>query len=271
MTSLVEKIFNFWTLLALNIVIILAAEFTGGGTFFYDTGLVHAIAVFFIILSESRVFVHYHTHDQYLEKLVHTSLIAMAVLAVSHFVEFISYMVLKFHEDAVFANVANFYIISLLLITLGAQMFIDKHDQNRRIFSKIIIALILFQAFVICLFLARDELITLETRSPGVLIYIAGILIAAALTIYKLARIKRLVSISRPFINYLIAAVALIAVSAIQNILYEFFEETLGMPQYQIIYLAHFEFYIALSFFFLSFVRISKLGGLYQALEEKTQ
>lgn len=269
MVKSIERIFNLRTLLLLNIAIILAAELAGGGELFYETGLIHAIAVFFIILSVSRIFVHYHSFDRYLEKLIHFSLFALAVLAFSHFVEFISYELFNFSEDTVFANVANFYVLGLLFIALGAEMFLARHDQRKLVLSYILAAAIVIQSFLISLFLARDHLISLETESPGVFIYLAIVLCVMAFGVYKIRRVGKLVSISRGFINYLTATIVLLSISAAQNILYELFEDALDLPGIQSIYIAHFEFYAALSLMFLSFVSLSRLPGIYSAIAEE--
>ena len=40
-----EKLFTPYALIALNLAIILSAEFVGGGTYFAETGLAHGIAI----------------------------------------------------------------------------------------------------------------------------------------------------------------------------------------------------------------------------------
>lgn len=267
----IEKIFSPWVLLALNAVIIFAAELFGGGEFFIDSGLIHAAAIAFIILSVSRIYEHYHTFDAFLEKMVHASLAAMAIFGFSHIVEFLSYKVFNLHEDAIFANVANFYILSMLLISLGAEYFLKKHDHRRPFFSWAIVCAASVAAFLIFLFSINDKIVSLEEDSPLLPIYIIAILFCAAFVIWQLARIKRTVSITKSFAGYLIAAIGLISFSAIFSILYEIWEEVFGMPDHQIVYVSHFTFYGALSLMFLAFVRLANLPGIYAAIQEQRQ
>lgn len=264
----IEKIFNPWTLLALNAVIIFAAELAGGGEFFMETGLIHAIAIAFILLSVSRVYTHYHTFDAFLERLVHAALAAMTVFSFSHVAEFLSYMVFHLKEDAVFVNVANFYIASMLFIGLGAEYFIRTHNHKNRWAAYVIGFFILLALALIPIFMLRDDLPSLEPGEPMFAIYFVAVLAITTFTIIKLLNIRRLVSMTREFINYLIAAIALIGLSAIQNVAYDVLEE-LGMPDRQIMYTSHFAFYGALSLMFLAFVRLANLPGIYSALQKE--
>ena len=71
----------------------------------------------------------------------------------------------------------------------------------------------------------------------------------------------------RDFVNYFIAAFVLIAISALQYVLYDKLLD-LGMPMLQVVYLSHFLFYGALSLIFLAFARLTNLGGVYGDVEQ---
>ncbi len=265
MSQFLEKILNVWTLLIVNVLIIFAAELTGEGKFFFDTGLIHGIAVVFILLGFSRIYVHYPSYDPVLENLVHCSLAALAVFSLSHVVEFLSYTFTNHSEDSIFANVGNFYIISLLLIILGAEFFIKAHDRKAKpVFFWFLNVMIFFQFFIILLFLMKDNIVSLEPDSPILYAYITATIVFTVLGVLKLKRIEKLVSISKMFVSYLIVALVLIGFSAIQNISYEVLEQALHFPQFQIIYLSHFTFYIALSLMFLAFTHFQNLSGVYK-------
>lgn len=266
----IEKIFNSWTLLALNAIIIFATELAGDGKLFYDTGIIHAIAIAFIILSVFRIFTHYHTFDAFLERLVHAALAAMTVFAFSHVAEFLGYMVFHLQEDAIFINVANFYIASMLFMALGAEYFIKKHDHKNSFATYVIAVVILGALALIPVFMLRDDLASLEPGGPKFVIYFIAVAATTTFTIMKLINIRGLVSMMRELVNYLIAATALVGISAIQNVSYDVLSK-LGMPKYQIIYTSHFAFYGALSLMFLAFVRLSNLPGIYGALQKETK
>lgn len=266
----IEKIFNPWVLLALNAAIIFATELVGGGKLFFNTGLIHAVAVAFIILSVSRIYSHYHTFDAFLERLVHAALFAMTIFAFSHLAEFLSYTVFHLKEDAIFANVANFYIASMLFMALGAEYFVRTHDHKNKWATYAIGAVILAALALIPVFMLRDNLASLDTDEPMFFIYLAAIVVSTIFTMVELVRIRRLVSMTRDFVSYLLAATALIGLSAVQNISYDFLEK-IGLPNYQIIYTSHFAFYGALSLMFLAFVRLANLPGIYSALQEQKE
>src|SRR3989344_6612019 len=103
---IIDKYLGLNFFLALNILIILLAQTVGNGTLFYRTGIIHIIAIGFVVLALIRAFFHYYTYDHILEKFIHSCLIAMFVFAISHLVEFFSFIVLHRYADSVYINVA---------------------------------------------------------------------------------------------------------------------------------------------------------------------
>lgn len=260
-----EEIFSPWVLLWINIAIVLAAEFLGDRQFFYETGLVHALAVFFIFLAFSRVLQHYYTYDPVLEKFVHASLAALIIFSASHLVEFLSYVVFNVHEDAIFANVINFYIISIILLVIGADSFLKTLKERSRLFIWIMGAVIgIFSLLVLANF-ANDELVSLEPLTLVFNFYVVAIAFFGILGVYWVRRIKKAVPATAGFVNYLTATVVVITLAGIQNLLYEPLEE-IGIPAYQSVYISHFAFYAALSLMFLAYVKLHTLGGVYDDL-----
>lgn len=263
MMEKLDKIFGPVTLLILNIVIIFAVEFAGKGTYFFATGLIHAIAIFFIFLAAFRIFMHYYSYDHFLEKFVHGAIVAFVLLAASHVVEFVSYTVFHMTDSAVFANVANFYAASLLAITLGAERFLATHDDRK---SRLIGALkagIIFLVLLSASFFINNNLVSLETTNPVPFIYAALSILIAVLAIKKVSRIKKITSYSAGFANYLIAAIILILISVFPDIFYDQLRD-FTISNMQIIYLSHFIFYAALSLIFLAFKQFSHPGGVYE-------
>jgi len=261
-----DKIFNPVVLLALNVAIILGAEFVGGGNFFYDSGLIHAIAVLFILLAAARIFFHRYVYDQYLEKFIHFSIAAFIVFALSHLIEFYTYEVLKLSLDTVFANVANFYAVSLILFALGAESFLSVHDKRRPWLLWLLGIILAALSLLVAIFLAQSSLVSLEITSPIPLIYVAAIAIIGAIACVKIFRISTLVSISSTFSGYMIAAIVLIMAAVLPNIFYEPLQ-TLGFDERQVIYISHFIFYAALSLMFLAF-RTFSFTGIYSEAEK---
>lgn len=271
MKSTLDKIFNPYSLAVINVIIILLAEFAGGGRLFFNSGLIHLIAVLFIVLSVARIFVRYYTFDPILERFLYASLAAFIVFTVSHIVEYTSMMVFHIYQDATFANVVNFYLISILTLAVGAELFLKVyHGRGARLIM--LLSGIIAAIFVlIAAFLINPNLISLEPDSWMPYTYALALLGAGFYGIFKMLQIRKLVTIAVGFVNYLVAAIALIMLAAMFDVFYEFLEHYLGIADYQIIYFSHFAFYAALSLMFLAYAKLSYLGEFYEEIKKIAQ
>lgn len=261
MTDQIEKILNPFVLLFINLSIVVLAEFVGGGMFFYRTGIIHVIALGFIGLAALRVRAHYYSYDQYLEKVMHASLIAMGIFAISHIFEAVSFSVFHAYEDPIFASVANFYIISLLVITIGTELFLKKLFQ-RSYALVIFLEVLVVGFFALSIYFIKDgSVVSLEPDSVAVPLYAVAIFAAGLYALLRLRQIKSHVPMSSNFLNYYIASIVLIVIAALFNIGYEILVDKFHVPEFQVIYMSHFLFYGALSLMFLAFNYMRDLGG----------
>ncbi len=260
-----EKILNPWVLLSLNVLIIIATELSG--SFFQETGIIHLIAILFVVLAISRIFVHYDVYDRFLKLLIIGGSVALVILSLSHIVEFLGYVVFKTYEDAIFINVVNFYVISMLVVTVGAEYFIHALKRNPiTTISVLITGIVAFFFLTLSIFLKKIS-VSLEPNEAIVYVYGAIVLVTLFFSINYLSKIKREVPIMSGFVDYFIASFILIALSALQYVFYDVLQKT-GMPMLQIVYISHFLFYGALSFIFLAFARLTNLGGVYKEADE---
>ncbi len=261
MPTKLEKILNEWVLLAVNVAILLATELSG--QYFAKTGIIHLIALIFVILGISRIFIYYDAYDRYLRLLIRGGSMALIIFSISHLVELLGYIYFKTYMDAIFINVINFYIMSMLAVTIGAEYFLRALKKGRAVVIVILSAgVITFLLLTISIFLNQ---ISVSLEPSGLTPYIYGLLVVAApvFSINRLISIKKHVSIMVGFVNYFIAAFVLITISALQYVFYDVFRG-LGMPDFQVVYVSHFLFYGALTLMFLAFVRLANLGGVYQ-------
>ncbi len=263
-----EKIFNPTTLLFANIAIIAATEFTG--QLFFRLGIIHIVAILFIALSVIRIFVRYYSYDPILEKFFQASLGALFVFTLSHIVEYFSMgaSAFAYYSDSVLINTVNFYLISLMLVIIGAETFLRIKDSRSAIQIKGLIALIFLLVISIFVFTTKTDLVSLELDKPEPYVYMALILIFGLIALKKTRMIGKHVSISTAFTNFLTASIILTMLSAAPYILYDLLEKKFGIPLFQIMYLSHFFFYASLSLFFLAFGRIKIAGGVYKNLEK---
>ena len=65
-----EKLLSPYSLIAFNLTIFFSAEFFGGGTYFEETGLMHAIAIVFVVLILIRIFSEYAFSDHILRRFL---------------------------------------------------------------------------------------------------------------------------------------------------------------------------------------------------------
>lgn len=262
--SLLDRILNPLSLILINILIIIAAEFTGEGMFFMNTGLIHGIAILFIILAVSRIFFHYYTYDPFFEKIVHGVLGASIIFSISHIYEYASMNIYHTYKDSTFINAVNFYIIGFMLIIIGTESFlrIPAHRSTRLI--KMLIAAISLFAILVIAFTIKSDWASLETDSPLPFIYAFLVLAIGTFGIFIIRKLKKMVPIAANFSNYLLASLSLIIFATVPYIFYEFIEEEFYAytNRHQIIYFSHFAFFAALSLLFLAFTKVS-WGGLY--------
>ncbi|MBI3671334.1 hypothetical protein HY249_00875 [Candidatus Azambacteria bacterium] len=262
-SMLLDKIFTPISLIVLNLLIIISAEFAGGGLFFFQTGFIHILAIFFIILFVFRIFYHHYTFDPIFEKFVHFTLAAALVFAVSHAFEFVSMMFFYYYSDATFANVVNFYLIGIILITIGAELFIKVAIRRSAYIITLLSAATVAFLALIALFLYNSSLISLESGKIAPIIYTFLIAIVGVIGFYVISYMKKIAPVSRPFVNYVLWSVSLLIISTLPYIFYYFIEEELRIEAHQIIYLSHFFFFASLSLLFLSFSKLS-WKGIYQ-------
>lgn len=262
---LIDRIFNPPSLVVINLLIIIVVEFTGNGKFFFETGLIHAVAILFIALTTSRIFYHYYTYDPIFEKFVHSALAASVIFASSHIFEYISMVVFSHYTDAIFANVINFYLIGFILIIIGAESFLRIVASRSTYLIKLFAVAIAVFSGLIILFALNNELISLEPSGLAPFVYAFLIGVFSFLGIYIVFKIKKTVPISAAFSNYLLSSIILIIISTLPYVFYEFIKEELYgyIKEYQIIYFSHFAFFAALSLLFLAFTKL-KWGGLYE-------
>lgn len=267
MQRFLDRVFTPYSLIVLNIGIIFAAETVGHGTFFGESGLIHGIALLFILLALARIFKKYYLFDPEVKMFLRMTLLAMAFFALSHFVEFTSYIIFKSYTDAGFANVINFYLASLVFLYIGTErVFVayDKRSNSRMVAGFFAIAILIA---LTALYIARRDLISLELDSPTPYFYAVFVLAIGIYGIVRMRRIGRLYPWFDQFVGYMVQAISLIMAAALVNIFYDAFV-ALGVDDYRVIYLSHFIFYGAMSVMFLAYGDALKIGGIHKDIRE---
>jgi hypothetical protein len=244
----------------INIAIIVAAEMTGD--FFLQTGLIHIIALLFLLMGISRIFVHYNAFDPYLRPLTLGAVAALLLFSFSHLTEYLSLdHATNGYSDELYVDVTNLYMTAMLLVAFGAQLFLAKRTKSYRLMFVLLLGFCASLTVTVLGFMQKIS-ISLEPDEASVYVYTAIVIGVSVLSIHRMFTLGKTVSIMRSFAGYISAAFFLVTASALHYLLYEILEH-LGMPELQIIYVGHFLFYAALSLIFLAFPRLAMMGGIY--------
>jgi len=260
---MIDKVLNPYVLIVINIGIIIATEMSG--MVFMDTGIIHGIAILFIILALTRIMIPRTITDPTLKKFVSAAFIALVIFAASHVAEFLGYFLTGTYNDASFANVANFYIVSLFTLIIGIEIVLKSYYERSKIILWVSTIGIIIAAALTVLFFIKPDMITLDPGSIVPYIYVVAIVGVTGFGFVNLLEVKRVAPEIAIFTNYISGASALIAISALVNVLYEVLSDSFGVADYQAMYLAHFAFYISLSVLFLSFGKPLEGKGLHAA------
>lgn len=265
-----QKILSPLSLLGINIAIIVAAQLLGGGMMFFNTGIIHGIALLFIVLVIIRIFNRPNIYDPILGSYTLAAIVAMAIFAAAHSVELLRVVVFKSQSHVSYANMINLILLAVILVALaiGAEAFIWRLERRGRLILNtfaILLSLLLVVASYVVL---NPNIHWLPAGSPQLYVYAAATTILCALVLWKILQVRGKVVFMGGFTKYLVAAVILIDFNMIANIFHEQLQ-TAGVPEHQLIYFNHFIFYIVLSMFFLSFSQLRHLGGILDEITAK--
>ncbi|MDE2001680.1 MAG: hypothetical protein KGI60_03920 [Patescibacteria group bacterium] len=265
--KMLNKIFNFYTLVIINVAIIWAAELSGQGHLFFETGAIHGIAILFIILALTRLVEHYYIADPILKRFLQGSLAALLLFSASHVIEFLSYFVAGSYTDALFASVANFYLLSLLMIIIGAEYFLQYYyHRSPQIVRLLMVTAAAFFALTVW-FVFQPASVSLDLQSSTPYLYTLMLCIIGGYAVVDTIQIGKAIPFFKDFSGVLTMAVGLIIFAAVTNIFYDL-HGALGVDEYQFVYLSHFTFYAALSAIYLSFGKLTGTTGLHRDIRE---
>lgn len=264
--SFIRKILTFPNFFLLNLLIIVVVE--ASGDFFYRTGLIHFLAVIYVILALAVVFRHrYYIADPISERFLTASVYALIIFSLAHVLEFFSLEILKISEPVVFVNVVNVCAISILVLVIGVEYIHRSLYKSSSFYINFLWSTLFVLVVAIPLFIGKPNLVSLESRSYFPYIYSLILAIVAGFGLLRIQIAKRITILKR-FVNFLSIGIILILVAGLIHIFHYFLVEK-GLPHYQVIYLMHFAFFIALSYLFTAFESLSQVKGLYKEIETK--
>lgn len=265
---MLEKLLNPYLLISLNLVIILVSEFSGGGVYFEESGLIHLIAVVFVLLCAYTVSSFRHLQGGSFFTIFKGFLIALALFSLVHIVEYLAVIGLigeRLEELADF-NVMVFYAVGFISILIGFKNVLGIYHGSQskvKLLYWMVVPMVLISFFVFI----KGDVEFFGSEIILSLLMVALNVIIGALVIFKSLEIEKIMSMFKHFMRYMRYSFILVIVA----VLFEFLE-IFGLsfiPDTQITYLTHFAFYIALGFQLLAFRQLFNLGGVYEDLEKE--
>lgn len=258
-----EKLFTPYALIALNLAIILSAEFIGGGEYFAESGLAHGIAILFVVLIVIRIFSDYAFSDHILRGFLKIQLAFFLFLGLVHVYEYLGLDVFMFDAEVVELSVMGSYLLWIIGILLALEFVFRIYSKKSAMFT-VILSTLLISGFSVLVGASVSPAIAdiLPEWFPfAILVGIVGFGIAGVLSIMK---IREIMPVFAEYSRYAIPAIVLVILAAFA----EYFEstgslESLGISDTQILYFAHFFVYIAFSLLLVGFGKLKKPTGIY--------
>lgn len=264
--ALLEKLFTPYALIALNLVIILSAEFAGGGTFFAGTGLAHGIAILFVALIIIRIFSDYAFSDYILRGFLKIQLAFFLFLGLVHVYEYLGLDVFMFNAEVVELSVMGSYLLWILGSLLALEFVFRIYSKKSAMFTIVLSALI-FGGFSVLVVASISPAVAGSLPEWILLVILAGIVGFGIISILAIVKIREIMPVFTDYSRCAIPAIILVTFAAF----FEYFESTgslatLGISDTQVLYIAHFLIYIALSFLLVGFGKLKKPTGIYEEM-----
>ena len=101
-----------------------------------------------------RSFFHYYSHDPILEKFIHGAAIAFIIASISHLFEFFAERSFGLSDEVVFSVVAYLYFLSLIILTIGADITLFSATRKNKTeiiilgFLAVVVSLVILISFI---------------------------------------------------------------------------------------------------------------------------
>lgn len=258
-----EKMFTPYILLALNIAGILVTEFAGGGTYFAETGLVHAVAIFFIGLILIRIFSDYAFGDRILKGFLKIQLAFFMFLGFIHVYEYIGLYVININEVVVESSAVLAYLIWILGNIFATEwVFRIYRQSSAKLMATYGVAIALVAAIVVALHVFSSSIHGIPEWTHGVTLSLVAI--SGVISIWRVAQIKKIMPVFNDYARYATPAIILVTLASFSEYAEsEGFLEAFGVSDVQNLYISHFIVYVALSLLFIGFGKLKKPQGIY--------
>lgn len=263
-----DRILNVYSLGLLNVGIVIAAEFVGSGTFFFQTGIIHILAIGFVFLAFSTLHRRYYVADPILQKtFLRGAILSFVLFSCSHVIEFVVFKTRGEYHDVLWATIINFYLLSFCALVIGVEFFLMQIKQGARARRLFFYGLVIVFFVLTIGYMTNTIGISLELDGFQPYVYAGVTLLISAFTFRHVKKIGRTIPVLRSFTNALNPVLVLIVIATFVSILYEL-HDTIHVAEYHFVYISHFAFYASLSAMYLAFRTLEHLPGVPGELKE---
>lgn len=265
--ALLEKLFNPYVLIAINLVLILSTQLVGNGTFFAETGLVHAASLIFVGLIVVRIFSEYAFGDYILKGFLKIQLAFFLFLGLVHVYEYFALHFFMLDHEAVELSAMLSYFVWIIGFCLAIEFVFRIYFKKSATFMATLYAILAVSVVgLVALNVSHEVVEEMEDWIPTTtFIGIAGFGILAILSTLK---IRKIMPVFVEYSYYAVPAVVLMALTALS----EYFESThhlleiFGISDIQNLYIAHYFMYAAFSLLLIGFGKLKKPKGIYEEM-----
>ncbi|HXV26905.1 MAG TPA: hypothetical protein VD862_02700 [Candidatus Paceibacterota bacterium] len=251
-------------LLAVNAGIFALAELTTWLS--WVPASIHGIAILFVILALTRLPVLWKPYDEPAGRFVRWMLFALLVFAGSHAIEFFTFRYGGMeYADSRYANVGNAYIVSLLAVIVGLEHILRRYYARPKMLLVAPVIAIAGGFVAIAGFLWWPHAISLGPSSSLPYLYTVLVLGLGIFGFVNLLEVKRLQPKLEGFARHMDVVLVLVVAAALISVLYGLLSEFFGFSGRQLVYSAHYVFYLGISVMYLAF------GEPVQALAEQSK
>jgi len=261
--SLFEKLFTMRTLVVFNLAIILLVELVGGGVYFAETGLVHAIAAIFVGLIMIRIFSDHASNDYIFRGFLKIQLLFFLFLGMVHIYEYLGLYVFMLNDEVVELSAMASYLLWMLGLFFALEFVYRIYQKKSALMSIVLVVLISVGFLGLVLVNISSTFVQILPAWLPVAILV-GTVITAIFMIMSILEIRGTMPIFKEYSYYVIPAIILLVFAAF----FEYFESThilnsIGISDSQNLYLAHFFIYAVLSLLFVGLGKLKKPRGIY--------
>ncbi len=263
-------------LFVLNVLIVAAALLAGDGKSFFQDGTVYGFGLLFLTLASVRAATLYRLFDPTLKKYIAMCSAGMIIFAGSQVFE----IAIAAAGTRTFMNmmhVTSLYVMAVLVMTWASASLLAeaKLEKSYGPFTKnAAVGLAVLAAagwFTADVYLQKIDP-TFHFDSRMMMLIALLIAVIAGFGLHAILMVKRKFSVLSGFAEYLGIAFMLMVLTGAVSMLeavrsYAFFREGIHTTSYARYVL----FYAALSFLFVAFGKMRKLGGIYSDLEAERE